>query len=82
MCMQFNKHCILCVQYCVLNVEIIELDRCISSQKQKHTNSNIVQLSLKLAKLINLMLLDGSNQVRYVRSNVHRKSPVCTYCQI
>ena len=29
-----------------------------------------MQLSLKLAKLINLMLLDGSNQVRYVRSNV------------
>ena len=66
MCMQFNKHCILCVQYCVLNVEIIALDRCISSQKHKAYKQQHRAIELETGKI------DQFNASRWIKPSTLR----------
>ena len=66
MCMQFNKHCILCVQYCVLKVEIIALDRCISSQKHKAYKQQHRAIELETGKI------DQFNTSRWIKPSTLR----------
>ena len=66
MCMQFNKHCILCVEYCVLKVEIIALDRCISSQKHKAYKQQHRAIELETGKI------DQFNASRWIKPSTLR----------